>query len=121
MDNYIENIDKEISIGYHKDFMEVYKVRVKQALDKDDVEEASRLMEEMTEIDATHFADDGGDHLYRLSDNNGMGFSCERMLDADVLALKIYHAYLDAGGTLDEKKWNSVIEFLHNYIDERGL
>ena len=121
MNNYIENVDKEISIGYHKDFMETYKKLIKEALDKNDVEEASRLMEEMTEIDATHFADDDGDHLYRLSENNGMGFSCERIFDAHVIAQQIETVYKRAGGVLKTEPWKEVIKWLQEYGDERGL
>ena len=70
-ENIIYN-DMDESIGYYKDFVKLYKDLIKDATDKGDWEEIEYLVEQIKEIeDFREF-----DGLLVLSENNGMGFTC---------------------------------------------
>ena len=70
-ENIIYN-DMDESIGYYKDFVKLYKDLIKDATDKGDWEEVEYLVEQIKEIeDFREF-----DGLLVLSENNGMGFTC---------------------------------------------
>lgn len=70
-DNIIYN-DMDESIGYYKDFVKLYKGLIKDATDKGDWEEIESLVEQIKEIE--DFREFNG--LLVLSENNGMGFTC---------------------------------------------
>ena len=70
-DNIIYN-DMDESIGYYKDFVKLYKDLIKDATDKGDWEEIEYLVEQIKEIE--DYREYNG--LLILSENNGMGFTC---------------------------------------------
>jgi hypothetical protein len=70
-ENIIYN-DMDESIGYYKDFVKLYKDLIKDATDKGDWEEVEYLTDQIKDIeDFREF-----DGLLVLSENNGMGFTC---------------------------------------------
>mgnify|MGYP006992122412 CR=1 FL=1 len=71
MDNTIFN-DMDETIGYYSDLVRGYKKLIKEAVERDDYEEAKDLMEQLEEIN--QWTDNDG--LLVLSMNNGMGFTC---------------------------------------------
>lgn len=73
MDNTIFN-DMDETIGYYSDLARGYKKLIKEAVERDDYEEAKDLMEQLEEIN--EWTDCDG--LLVLSMNNGMGFTCRQ-------------------------------------------
>lgn len=73
MDNTIFN-DMDETIGYYSDLVKGYKKLIKEAVERDDYEEAKDLMEQLEEIN--EWTDYDG--LLVLSMNNGMGFTCRQ-------------------------------------------
>ena len=73
MDNTIFNDTDETTIGYYSDIARGYKKLIKEAVERDDYEEAKDLMEQLEEINEYSEYDD----LLILSMNNGMCFSCK--------------------------------------------
>lgn len=73
MDNTIFN-DMDETIGYYSDLVRGYKKLIKEAVERDDYEEAKDLMEQLEEIN--EWTDCDG--LLVLSMNNGMGFTCRQ-------------------------------------------
>ena len=71
MENTIYN-DMDETIGYYSDIARGYKKLIKEAVDRDEFEEAKDLMEQLDEIN--QWTDNDG--LLVLSMNNGMGFTC---------------------------------------------
>ena len=71
MDNTIYS-DMDETIGYHSDLVRGYKKLIKEAVERDDYEEAKDLMEQLEEMNEWKDYDD----LLVLSMNNGMGFTC---------------------------------------------
>ena len=70
-DNIIFN-DMDESIGYYKDFVKLYKDLIKGATDSRNWEEVESLLEQIKEIE--DYREYNG--LLILSENNGMGFTC---------------------------------------------
>lgn len=70
-ENIIYN-DMDESIGYYKDFVKLYKDLIKDATDKGDWEEVEYLIDQIKDIE--DFREFNG--LLVLSENNGMGFTC---------------------------------------------
>lgn len=70
MDNTIFN-DMDETIGYYSDLVRGYKKLIKEAVERDDYEEAKDLMGQLEEIN--EWTDCDG--LLVLSMNNGMGFT----------------------------------------------
>lgn len=73
MENTIYN-DMDETIGYYSDIARGYKKLIKEAVDRDEFEEAKDLMEQLDEIN--QWTDNDG--LLVLSMNNGMGFTCRQ-------------------------------------------
>lgn len=73
----IYNSNDDTTIGYYKDLVRFYKHYIKQKLDEGEYEEAKELMDELAEIE--EFKDYDG--LLVLSQNNGMGFTCNKYQD----------------------------------------
>ena len=73
MENTIYN-DMDETIGYYSDIARGYKKLMKEAVDRDEFEEAKDLMEQLDEIN--QWTDNDG--LLVLSMNNGMGFTCNQ-------------------------------------------
>lgn len=72
MDNTIFNDMDETTIGYYSDIARGYKKLIKEAVDRNEYEEAKDLMEQLEEINEWTDCDD----LLVLSMNNGMGLTC---------------------------------------------
>ena len=70
-ENIIFN-DMDESIGYYKDFVKLYKDLIKGATDSRNWEEVESLLEQIKEIE--DYREYNG--LLILSENNGMGFTC---------------------------------------------
>ena len=71
MDNTIFN-DMDETIGYYSDLVRGFKKMIKEAVERDDYDDAKDLMEQLEEIN--EWTDNDG--LLVLSMNNGMGFTC---------------------------------------------
>lgn len=71
MDNTIFN-DMDETIGYYSDLVRGYKKAIKEAVERDDFDDAKDLMAQLEEIN--EWTDCDG--LLVLSMNNGMGFTC---------------------------------------------
>lgn len=69
--NLIYTPDDE-TIGLYSDIVRWYKNEIREAIERDDLEEARARLEELEEINEHK----GFDGLLILSENNGMGFTC---------------------------------------------
>lgn len=109
--------DMDETIGYYKDINKEYKDLITSTAKDGDYDNTVDLIQQLEDID--YYREYSG--LLKLSMNNGMGFTCEKLVDIDKLIIGIV-------STLERKeiKINSqVLEELKGYIqqhlEDRGV
>ena len=76
-DNVITDSDKEELIGFYRDLVAYYKHYINEFIANNDTEQAKTYIEELEEIN--EYSEYDG--LLVLSENNGMGFTCDKYRD----------------------------------------
>lgn len=74
MENLIFNSDTDETYGLYSDIAKFYKKEIKNAVERNDYDEAKNLIEQLNEVD--EYTDEDG--ILVLSMNNGMGFTVSR-------------------------------------------
>ena len=114
MENIIENANKEVALGYYEDFVKGYKKLIKEFVDKNDTENAQYYTEELEEIN--EYRDFKG--LLIVSENNGMGFTCKPLIDAELLTSIVEDAEHNADMN-GKDSHEAIVKALTDYEDER--
>lgn len=76
-DNVISDSDNEELIGFYRDLVAYYKHYINEFIANNDTEQAKSYIEELEEIN--EYSEYDG--LLVLSNNNGMGFTCNKYID----------------------------------------
>lgn len=81
MDNNVILTDMDESIGFYKDLYKMFEEVINDALKDGDVDTAKEQMEYLEELNEhKHYTG-----LLLLSMNNGMGFTCQRLVDSEAI------------------------------------
>ena len=116
MDNTIYT-SLDSTIGYYKDIKDGYKDLIQDAIKQDDYETVEELTAQLKDIeDYKEY-----DGLLVLSMNNGFGFTCVPLLEADKLADEIKKALKFDGVELSDKQRLAVYTTIRDYFDQKWV
>ena len=119
MNNTIYNDYNDDTIGFYGDIVDGYKKLIADDIMGENYDNAKDLIDQLGEVRAT--IGKGYRGLLLLSNNNGMGFTCEPLVDGNKLAIGVLSLLEESGIELNSQVRLVLIEYIKQHLTDRGV